>query len=355
MTISPARRILRKTLTGGTLMLAVAGLLAWTRSSPEGLPILYATAAILLGAIFEASRMGTLALRDLFPALLLAAAGAVTLLLAAIEGPHLAALGASRSADAFRPNLLLEYLWIGAVGACAYALGRALPRVAGSIRGISRLLVYLVIGWVVVFTTGDPFTVHENWTPSFIVLAVLLAASLPIVLRQPQGLRGLMIAVGLVVWLVPPLPALWQIWRWWSTGGLVAFLLCAKIGDTAGYYVGSALGRHHPFPTISPGKTIEGCLGSFAAGTGVGALSVSTGLLPGSIAGGLAAGALVNLAAQAGDLLESWVKRRAGVKDSSTVFGPSGGLLDQIDSLLLGVPVAVATWPWILGTPAGAH
>jgi len=43
------------------------------------------------------------------------------------------------------------------------------------------------------------------------------------------------------------------------------------------------------------------------------------------------------------------------VKDSSTVFGPSGGLLDQLDSLLLAVPAALATWPWILGTPAGSH
>jgi phosphatidate cytidylyltransferase len=56
----------------------------------------------------------------------------------------------------------------------------------------------------------------------------------------------------------------------------------------------------------------------------------------------------VNLAAQAGDLLESWVKRKAGVKDSSGLFGPSGGLLDQLDSLLLAVPVALVAWPWLV-------
>lgn len=355
MTPAPARRILRRTLTGGTLMLAVALLLLWTARSPDGLPITFAVAAILLGAVYEASRMGALATRDLFPTLLLPAAGAVTLLLAAVEGSHLSALGARGSADAYRPNLWLEYMWLGALGACAYSLSRALPRTGGSIRGISRLLVYLVVGWIVWFTTGDPFAVRANLKLSFLALAVLLAVTIPIVARQPRGLRGLASAVGLVVWLVPPLPALWRIWSEWSTGGLVAFLVCAKLGDTAAYYVGSAVGRHHPFPTISPGKTLEGCIGSFAVGTAAGGAAVLLGFLPGGLVGGLAAGALVNLAAQAGDLLESWIKRRVGVKDSSTWFGPSGGILDQLDSLLLGIPVAVATWPWILRAASGSH
>ena len=46
---------------------------------------------------------------------------------------------------------------------------------------------------------------------------------------------------------------------------------------------------------------------------------------------------------------ESWIKRRTGVKDSSTAFGPSGGVLDQIDSLLFSVPVALLAWPVLLG------
>ena len=63
------------------------------------------------------------------------------------------------------------------------------------------------------------------------------------------------------------------------------------------------------------------------------------------VASVLAAAALVNLASQAGDLLESAAKRQAGVKDSGTLFGPSGGFLDLVDSLLLSVPVALLTWP----------
>ena len=64
--------------------------------------------------------------------------------------------------------------------------------------------------------------------------------------------------------------------------------------------------------------------------------------------------ALVNLAAQAGDLLESAAKRAAQVKDSGTVFGPSGGLLDLVDSLLLSVPVALVTWPLLFEWPGAS-
>ena len=63
------------------------------------------------------------------------------------------------------------------------------------------------------------------------------------------------------------------------------------------------------------------------------------------VASGLLAGATINVAGQAGDLLESRVKRAAGVKDSGTTFGPSGGMLDLVDSLLLTLPAAILVWP----------
>ena len=130
--------------------------------------------------------------------------------------------------------------------------------------------------------------------------------------------------------------------------GLVALLLLSKIGDTAGYFVGNAIGKSHPFPILSPGKTTAGCVASLVAGMLAGAACVATELLPpGSLGiwGGVLAGAAINVAAQAGDLLESLVKRKTGVKDSGTWFGPSGGLLDLVDSLLLTVPAASVVFP----------
>ena len=144
-----------------------------------------------------------------------------------------------------------------------------------------------------------------------------------------------------------PLPALAFVWLEYGLGGLIALLILSKIGDMAGYYVGNAIGKSHPFPRISPGKTTAGCVGSLVAGTLAGGAAAAAGLFPPSplgLAGGLLAGALVNVAAQAGDLLESLVKRKTGVKDSGPWFGPAGGVLDLVDSLLLSVPAALWTW-----------
>ena len=155
----------------------------------------------------------------------------------------------------------------------------------------------------------------------------------------------------LAAWLVPPLYGLVEVRELWGSAGLLAFVALAKIGDNAGYFVGRFLGKHHPFPRLSPGKTVEGCVASFLGAVLLGGVLASTGALPTdsrSFALGMLLGALVNVAAQGGDLLESWIKRRAGVKDSSALLGASGGVLDVVDSLLLSVPVALTSWPLLL-------
>ena len=133
-----------------------------------------------------------------------------------------------------------------------------------------------------------------------------------------------------------------------GAGALASFVVLAKVGDIAGYYAGSAIGKRHPFPRLSPGKTVAGCVASLVAGTAVGAILTETGALGEpefGILSGLLFGAGVNVAAQAGDLLESWLKRRAGVKDSGAAFGPSGGMLDLVDSFLLAAPLAATLGP----------
>ena len=161
-------------------------------------------------------------------------------------------------------------------------------------------------------------------------------------------------ARGLALWLIPPLFSIVLIDREFGTRGLVALVVLAKVGDNAGYFVGRALGKRRPFPNVSPGKTVAGCVASLVAGIVAGAALLPCTLgtwSPAQAALGGLLGGLINLAAQAGDLSESWVKRRAGVKDSSTLLGPSGGVLDVIDSLLLAAPVALIAWSLAYGTP----
>lgn len=133
---------------------------------------------------------------------------------------------------------------------------------------------------------------------------------------------------------------------------LLTFLLCVVwAGDIAALYIGRAWGRHKLAPALSPNKTWEGTLGSVA-----GSLLVTGGLLglthllssqwdlsvlnfPDSAWYWLVLAVIVNVAAQAGDLVESALKRSAGVKDSGTLLPGHGGVLDRIDALLLAAPV----------------
>jgi phosphatidate cytidylyltransferase len=132
---------------------------------------------------------------------------------------------------------------------------------------------------------------------------------------------------------------------------LVAFLLCVVwAGDTMAYLIGRAWGRHKLAPTLSPGKTWEGAVGSVA-----GSLLVAWGLLelatqlqardfillsyPEETWYWLVLAVVINLAAQVGDLAESALKRSAGVKDSGSLLPGHGGILDRIDALLLASPV----------------
>jgi phosphatidate cytidylyltransferase len=132
---------------------------------------------------------------------------------------------------------------------------------------------------------------------------------------------------------------------------LVAFLLCVVwAGDIAALYVGRAWGRNKMAPTLSPNKTWEGALGSIAGSLLVtGALFSLAHLLqshnlawlsyPEDLSYWLRLAIVVNLAAQVGDLVESALKRSAGVKDSGSLLPGHGGVLDRIDALLIAAPV----------------
>ena len=105
--------------------------------------------------------------------------------------------------------------------------------------------------------------------------------------------------------------------------------------DIGAYMAGRLIGGRKLAPRISPGKTWSGSIGGLLAAAVIGLV----------LAGGLsvaafAAGALLSLCAQAGDLLESAIKRRLGVKDSGRTIPGHGGLFDRLDGFLAAAPVA---------------
>ena len=108
--------------------------------------------------------------------------------------------------------------------------------------------------------------------------------------------------------------------------------------DTGAYAVGRLMGRHQMAPVVSPNKTWEGAAGGFAAA--VGAMLAVGALLDLGVALWQQAvvAVMVALVAQAGDLVESALKRAANAKDSGSIMPGHGGLLDRIDSVLFALP-----------------
>jgi phosphatidate cytidylyltransferase len=124
---------------------------------------------------------------------------------------------------------------------------------------------------------------------------------------------------------------------------LLVLVLTVWSFDSFAYLAGRSLGRGRFMAHISPKKTWSGVIGGIVAASVVaGALGWATGQpLPSA----LVFGVLVAVAAQAGDLAESMLKRAAGAKDSGSLIPGHGGILDRIDSFLFAAPAAYA---WLL-------
>ena len=128
------------------------------------------------------------------------------------------------------------------------------------------------------------------------------------------------------------------VWAWF----LFLFGTVA-VSDTMAYIGGRLAGRRKLAPAISPGKTQEGALIGVTCGSAAGALLMQ--LLPLDLnwAAGLGLGAAITVIGVGGDLVESWLKRAADVKDSGSLVAGHGGVLDRLDAVL---PAAVAVY-WV--------
>jgi len=119
---------------------------------------------------------------------------------------------------------------------------------------------------------------------------------------------------------------------------ITVMLATIWICDTFAYSFGSKLGRHKLFEKVSPKKSMEGAIaGLIGAILTYGAVKLS-GILPLTWTASLIFGSLVGIVGQSGDLVESWFKREAGVKDSSALLPGHGGMLDRFDSLIFLSP-----------------
>jgi phosphatidate cytidylyltransferase len=168
--------------------------------------------------------------------------------------------------------------------------------------------------------------------------------------KLDRALADAALGVFGLVYVVYPLTLLPMLWNRDDGKPLLLFLMvCVWAGDIAALYVGRSFGRHK-LSHLSPNKTWEGSIASVAGSVIAGLAVVFAGqalstrgntilhiLEP--VWQSIVLAAIINVAAQIGDLLESAIKRGAGVKDSGKMLPGHGGILDRIDALLVATPV----------------
>ena len=216
---------------------------------------------------------------------------------------------------------LVEYLWL------------AFPA------RFDARVVGLVLGGVVIAAALSAPTPGPHITAS---LALLVAAGLSyVVLWRPDfehGLTDLGLLIVGVLYTAFLLPHFYWLRHQRDGSQWITFVIAIGMaGDSAGYFVGRALGRHKLMPRISPGKTVEGAVGILLTSLVAGAAAKLI-LLPGRTWTEILALAFaMAVIGQLGDLAESVMKRTFGAKESGWIFPGHGGVLDRIDSLLFPV------------------
>lgn len=223
-------------------------------------------------------------------------------------------------------------LWLGDVvfWILCSAVGLGVLREWGMLAGVDLAQRRLML-----FALSVPLAIMSPWAagPDFFALGLIGAAAFFIVIISRDSMR----AAGLVYAGLPVLALL--LIRDQPRGLLFGVWTLALVWmcDMGAYFVGRLVGGPRLAPAISPNKTWAGLAGGVIAASAFAAALHAYFGLPWRLT---LATPLLAIASQGGDLFESWLKRRAGVKDSGTMLPGHGGLLDRLDGLVPVAPLA---------------
>ena len=182
----------------------------------------------------------------------------------------------------------------------------------------------------------------------------------------PSAFPAARVSVFAFLYVALPMASLLQLReQWQGSFFLLYLLLLVWAGDIFAYFIGKPFGRHRMSPRVSPNKTWEGAIASVIASVAVGILMfhyaqpISSALMQAhlierqngifgqtSLISVIVLSIVLNIAAQLGDLVESLIKRGAGVKDSGAILPGHGGMLDRVDALLFAAPVLWCFAAW---------
>jgi len=255
----------------------------------------------------------------------------------------------------------------------AFAIGIGLVAVVGILEFYAGAKKAGVRPWPIVGVPMVIVLVYASYQGSFggapalfagvMTLLLVLAMLLELLRTERRPLVNVgatVLGAAYIGWLIShlvqlrSLPGWIRVGPWESEKGawLVMFVILSTWAcDTGAYFVGRFFGRHKLVPRLSPGKTAEGSVGGLVSSILIAEVTGHFIRLP--AAHSLALGALIGIVGQAGDLVESSIKREIGIKDFGSILPGHGGALDRFDSLLFTGPLmyyyVVAMLPGWLG------
>lgn len=249
-----------------------------------------------------------------------------------------------------------------------------IPLVAAAIWIGDGLLAAVVALAVFIATMEFAAARHANRTP-MALLSALGAAALPVAAYAGEeyflgAIVGVVVVLSAAFTLTENPPQEVQDWVWGLAtalyfGALASYFVLLRespdgrdllfftvltvwITDTGAYGVGRLIGRHKLAPAISPGKTIEGTLGSLVAGFAAVFVLNEVFDLGLALEDRIALGLILPPVIGVGDLAESALKRSLSIKDSSGLVPGHGGIADRLDSLLFAAPAVYYYLLWVL-------
>jgi phosphatidate cytidylyltransferase len=256
----------------------------------------------------------------------------------------------------FLPQAYWALLVAAFIGIAAWEWGALLawPSASRVALGCIAALICAAVSLVAPQTIGAAllFEPASGWVLlTYASAAVFWCLVVPLWLQRKWSLAGIAgLLVGAVV-LFPTWLAMVQL-RTLGPGVLLGIFAVVWMADIAAYFSGKAFGKHKLAPSISPGKTWEGAIGA-AVGVMVYGLVVRQmfGLDVLSLPFWILALFGVTAVSIIGDLYESLLKRKSGIKDSSNILPGHGGVLDRIDSLTSTLPVVALFWLLVAYSP----
>ena len=249
----------------------------------------------------------------------------------------------------FGPNWSL---WVLLAGAACIGVAETLRMLGAPLHALQRWATVACVGLTLslLYWMPGPMAAYGCLAMSVLLITMLELALVKDLSHSAQRVSAQLSAYlycgvlfGSLLLLIRPTDPTFDLTQVWEhqAGWLLIPMVTIWSGDTSAYFAGRLWGKRKLAPLVSPGKSVEGAIGGLVGSALLGALACYLLLPPLPVWAVLAIVIPAAMLGQVGDLAESLLKRSGGIKDSGTLLGGHGGMMDRVDGLIFAAPYFV--------------